>query len=412
MHDRALVVRNEGQTVAVYERLEAVAEPVAGTARDLAGVRALDLLNCGVTGKAAEGVCRECAADICSVLARCKACRHELRVFALAADAACRGIAARDYLAEHGQIRHNIKVTLCAGECHTEAGDNLVEYHQCAVLVAQLTHALVVVMGNGAGAALGADRLDYNAGSAAAESVALEHVLQHLQIVRAHLLGVLEAAAGDAVGLEQVAGAGDLQAVDHLIGPAVICAAYLDDVLLSGGDTRDTLGCHNSLCAGAEHTEHLNIGHMLVYLACYQHLRLVQKSGYRAALVEKLYDLLAYGGVVAAENSRAACLQEVNILVAVLIVEICAVCLCHAHGEWLVEGEVVLHAAGDIFLALLKDSVRLLALLIVILENYVVVIIVIYLPDRLTGEVFQSCIDLIGVVPSAYAAINHFLLPP
>ena len=59
------------------------------------------------------------------------------------------------------------------------------------------------------------------------------------------------------MGLQKRSAAWDLQAIDHLVTPAVIGAADFDDVLFLGSDTGDTHGSHDRLRAAAQHTEHL-----------------------------------------------------------------------------------------------------------------------------------------------------------
>ena len=140
-------------------------------------------------------------------------------------------------------------------------------------------------MRNGARAAFGADRLEEDCRGAAEELVALEHALEHIEVVRTNLVGGAVSTAGNAVRLEQCSTAGDLQAVDHLVGPAVVCAADLDDALFAGSYARNAQRGHDGFGARAEHAEHFNVGHVLVDLACDEHLRLMQQTGYGAALV-------------------------------------------------------------------------------------------------------------------------------
>ena len=127
MHDRALIVGDEGQAVAVEQDLEPVAQAVAHPARDLAGVGALDLLNGRVAGEAGERVRGQRAADVGTVLARGETGCHQLGIFLLAAHAAGAGIAAGHDLAEDGEIGHDVEIRLRAAERHAETGDNLVE---------------------------------------------------------------------------------------------------------------------------------------------------------------------------------------------------------------------------------------------------------------------------------------------
>ena len=94
---------------------------------------------------------------------------------------------------------------------------------------------------------------------------------------------------------------------------------------------------------------------MLIDFFCKKKLCLMEKTGNGATFIYKLNCLLADGAVVAAEDGRAACLKEVKILVAVDIIEICALCFGDADGERIVERKVVLNAAGDEFLSLGGD---------------------------------------------------------
>ena len=73
----------------------------------------------------------------------------------------------------------------------------------------------------------------------------------------------------------------------------------------------------------------------------------VEQAGHRAAGLQQLEDLLAHGRVVAAQHGRAAGLQEVDVAVAVHVPQVGAVGFLDRQREGIVEGQVVLHAAGD-----------------------------------------------------------------
>ena len=137
-------------------------------------------------------------------------------------------------------------------------------------------------------------------------------------------------------------------------------------------------------------------------------LGFVQQTCHRAAFVQQLDDLFPDDGIVAAEDRRAAGLQEVNVLVAVLVVEIRAVGPRHAHGKRLVEGQIVLDSAGDILLRLLVHGFGRFALLVKIVQDHIVVILVRDLPDGLAGQRLEPRVDLVGIVPTADAAVVHF----
>ena len=202
------------------------------------------------------------------------------------------------------------------------------------------------------------------------------------------------------VGLKEESGARNLQTVNHLIGPAVICAADLDDALCLCGAACNTDSSHNGLSARTEHTEHLDVGHMFVDLLSEQELTLVEQTGYRAAVIKKLNDLLSHGSIVAAEDCRAACLQEVVVLVAVKVIKERAFSLGHANREGIVESEVVLNAAGDILLCLGGDRLRLCALGLEIIENVFKCLFGNTI-DRLRSELVKLMVNGLCVFPFA-----------
>ena len=173
MHDRALVVRHKRQPILFEQSLQSVAEPVAHPPRDLAGVRAFDLADGRVAREAGEGIGCQRAADVGAVLPRGEARRHQLRIFLLAADAARRRIAACDDLAEHREIRHDAEIALCARKRHAESRHNLVKNHQRTILVTERPHTCVIVVRNGACAALWADRFHKHRRRPAEQAVAL-----------------------------------------------------------------------------------------------------------------------------------------------------------------------------------------------------------------------------------------------
>ena len=72
---------------------------------------------------------------------------------------------------------------------------------------------------------------------------------------------------------------------------------------------------------------------MLIDFLGEQKLPLMEQAGYGAALVKKRDDLFSYGSIVAAEDRRTACLQEIVVLVAVKVIEERALSLCYADRE-------------------------------------------------------------------------------
>ena len=169
---------------------------------------------------------------------------------------------------------------------------------------------------------------------------------QGLEVVGEDLAGARRGAERDALGLE-APGAGHVQPVDHLVAPAVVGAAELDHPLLAGERARRADGGHHALGPRAEHAEHLAGRHQPVDQLRQLELVLVEQPGDRAGGGDHLGDLLAQRRVVAAEDGRAAGLEEVDVLVAVDVPEVRALGLLDGQRERVVEGEVVLHAAGD-----------------------------------------------------------------
>jgi predicted methyltransferase len=177
---------------------------------------------------------------------------------------------------------------------------------------------------------------------------------------------------------------------------------------LSGCDPGNAERGHDRLRAGAEHPEHFHVRHVLVDFFGQKHFRFMQKTGDRSAGIEKFKDLLSHFRIVASENRRPACLQEIDVGIAVLVGQVRAVCRSHAHRERLVEGQVVLHAARDIFLSFFVDGMGLPAFLIIVFQDDVVVIIVVHFPDRLACKIFELSIDFIRIIPAADAAVHFF----
>ena len=292
---------------------------------------------------------------------------------------------------------------------YAETGDDFVEDEQRTVFVAECAHFGVVIEVHGAGAAFGADGLDdYRRRTAAEILVEFQIIFEHLGVVGTHLVNDLESAVGNAVGFEELSGAGHLGAVDHLVGPAVIRAADFDDSLLLGRAACDSERAHNGLRAAAEHTEFLDVGHTLVYLFRDEQFRLVEQTRDGAAFLDELDGLFLHRGIVAAEDGGSARLQKVDILVPVYVIHIGAFRLDHTHRERLVEGKVVLNAAGDILLGFGGDGLGLRALLVIVVFADVLVCLFRNAVNGLGSELFQALVDFLRIRPARYA-VTGFL---
>ena len=217
--------------------------------------------------------------------------------------------------------------------------------------------------------------------------------------------------AGDTVRFKELAASGNLQAVNHLIGPAVIRTADFDDAFMLGCATCHADCRHNGFRARAEHTEHLASGHQFVYLFCKKKFAFVEKSRHGAAMIEQFEHLFSDGLEVAAQNGRTACLKEVDVLIAVTVVKIRAFRLVHAHRERIVESKVVLHSAGDVLLCFRRDLFGFGALCVKVVEN-IFQSVFRYAIYRLVGKVFQFLIDLLCVFPFGNAVAVCHNSPP
>ena len=139
---------------------------------------------------------------------------------------------------------------------------------------------------------------------------------------------------------------------------------------------------------------------MFIDLFCKQKFRFVEKTGNGTAGFDKFDRLFLNFGEVAAEDCRAACLQEVVVLVAVKVIKERAFSLGHANREGIVESEVVLNAAGDILLCLGGNRLRLCALGLEIIENVFKCLFGNAI-DRLRSELVKLIVNGLCVFPFA-----------
>ena len=113
----------------------------------------------------------------------------------------------------------------------------------------------------------------------------------------------------------------------------------------------------------------------------------MKQPRHRSAGVEQVDDLFPDHRIITAQDRRSACLQEIDVFIAVLVIQICSIRFSHTHRKRLVECQVMLHTARDILLGFLVYGLRPLALLIEIFHHHIIIIIIIHLPDRLAGQV-------------------------
>lgn len=210
---------------------------------------------------------------------------------------------------------------------------------------------------------------------------------------------------------EELTASGDLQAVNHLIGPAVICAAAFDDAFMLRCATCHADCRHNGFGARTEHTEHFASRHQFADFLCQKKFSFVEKAGYGAAVVEKLEDFFSDRGEIASQNGWTARLKEIDVLIAVTVVKVCAFRFFHTHREREVEREVVLNAARNVLLCFSRYFFGLCAFCIEMIEN-VFESVFRYAIDRLIGQVLQFLIDLLCILPFGNAVAVCHNSPP
>ena len=349
MADRPLVEGHEGQAVLFDQILETPGQPVPHPPGHLAGVGALDLAQGVVPRRAGDGGGGHGAAahGLGYLLAGGVQTGPQVgHAVGVATHAAGAGVAPGDDFAEYRQVRVHPEVALGAAETDAEPGHHLVEDQQGPVVPGQLGRSPDELPAQGPGAALWAHGLQENGGGAAGEAVGPELPLQVLQVVGEEFVGVLEHVARDPLG-EEPLGAGDPDAVGQLVGPAVVGPAHLQDVLLPGLQPGDAHGHHVRLGAGAQHAEHLHRGHQVRDLLGQLVLKLVEQARGGAAGLQQLDDLVPHRRRVAAQDGGPPGLQQVVVPVAVDVVELGPLRPGDHDGEGVVEGQVVLHPAGD-----------------------------------------------------------------
>ena len=151
------------------------------------------------------------------MLAGCKACRHKLRIFFLAAYAACRRITARYDFTEDCKVRHYIKIPLRSRQRNSEACYNLIKNHKRAVFITQGSYALVVVAGYRSCAAFRTYRLNYNCCRTAFHFVPFKHLFKHIKVVWSYLICSFVCSLWYAVGLKQRSASRYFESVHHLV---------------------------------------------------------------------------------------------------------------------------------------------------------------------------------------------------
>ena len=351
-----------------------------------------------VTGHAGQRVGRQGTANEGALaLLAADAAGQQHHHLAAPADTAGHGVTAGDAFAEDGQVRHHAEVALGTAHAGAEAADHLIENQQGAELVAELAQIGVEVLVRRAGAAFRAERLDHDRRGAAAQAVELQASTNRREVVGKAFLGVAGGAPRNAHRLAP-ASTGNAHAVDQLVAPAVVGAADLDHPFPAGVGAGQADGTHDRLGAGGQHAEHLHRRHIAAHQFGELDLVLVQQAGDRAAFTQHLHDLFLHHRVVAAQQGRAASLEEVDVAIAVDVFQVRANGAFHGQGEGVVEGQVVLHTAGNHVGGLLGEALGSLATLLEITEHLVHVLAA-NRADRLFDQRLEAGIDDVRVRP-------------
>ena len=162
---------------------------------------------------------------------------------------------------------------------------------------------------------------------------------------------MLENKIGHALGHDAL-GARDSHSVGQLIRPAVVSAAHFQNIFLPCFQPGDPGGAHGGLCSRPQHPEHLHRGHQIGDLFRQLILILVEQSRGRAAGIQQIDHLFPHFRHIAAQDGGTSGLKQIVIPIAVNIPQFCPFRLCDDDGEGVIEGQVVLHPAGDHLLCL------------------------------------------------------------
>ena len=107
---------------------------------------------------------------------------------------------------------------------------------------------------------------------------------------------------------------------------------------------------HDRFGAAAEHAEQIDRGVEFTYLLGDLEFILVEQSRGRPAVGDEGLDFFTNGREIAAQHGRPACLEEIDVAVAVEIVEIGALGLGENDRVGIVESQVMLDAPRDVLL--------------------------------------------------------------
>ena len=243
---------------------------------------------------------------------------HDLLAAAVGGD----GEAVADGLGKGGQVRTIAITLLSAALGHTEAGLNLVQDPQKAVLIALFTQEIHV-----AGLGIGqAEVTQHGLGNNGSHlmAIALERQLQHLGIIEGDrndqiVQGSRDAGAGrdlDGVPAVAVSAGGCIGGVEHIVISAVIAAFQLDNLFSAGVGSGYTDGVHGGFGAGVDQTNHFHRGAHIDDRLGHLHLAFAGDAR-RHAAVEGLDDRIVHLIIGIAQDDRTEAQSIVDVLIAV-----------------------------------------------------------------------------------------------
>jgi len=309
-----------------------------------------NLLDGVVSGRAAQRVGRQRPADIYPRLARLEPGRQGGHHIPPSAEPPGRRVSAGHTFTEYSQIGFYIEISLGTAQDDPEARYHFVKNQQGPELVTQCAHLAVVVRHHGPGRALRPQGFDDDGRRTAAVGILCHKGPQTagpVDVVGIHFPGIFKTACRNTVGLE-IGGTGNVQAEDHLVAPAVIRAAHLNDGGVAGKIPGRPNRGHDTLRAAAQHAEHLDIRHESVYQPGQFQFVLVKEPGNRSARLYQRQDFFLDRFVIAAQQSGTAGLQKVNVPVAVHIPQPGIPGFGNGNREWVIESQVVLNTAGNV----------------------------------------------------------------
>ncbi len=122
----------------------------------------------------------------------------------------------------------------------------------------------------------------------------------------------------------------------------------------------------------------------------------MEQAGDRPAGLQQLDDLFAHGSIVVAQYGRAAGLQEVDVSIAVRIPEVSTIGFFDSNGKGIVEGQIMLDAAGNELFGLVGQRFRAGTLRIKIGDELLELILT-HPSQRLVDQRIKTAVDVVNI---------------